>query len=62
MDLSEDEIIQNYAKQCGHCNRKTLLPYEYELTCIVCGFNLINEKTNSLKYKEKKLYQSIETC
>ena len=32
MELTEDEIIQKYAKNCGHCNRNTLLPYEYEWT------------------------------
>ena len=25
MGLTEDEIIKNLAKQCGHCNRNTLL-------------------------------------
>ena len=30
MELTEDEIIQKNAKICGHCNRNTLLPYEYE--------------------------------
>ena len=30
MNLSEDEIIKKYAKNFGHCNRNTLLPYEYE--------------------------------
>ena len=37
MLLSEDEIIQTYGKQCGHCNQNTLLPYEYEFTCNACG-------------------------
>ena len=32
MNLSEDEIVQNYAENCGHCERNTLLPYEYEFT------------------------------
>ena len=44
MQLTEDENIKNYAKLCGHCNRYTLLPYEYEFTCIVSGFNLIERK------------------
>ena len=30
MILSEDEIIQKYGKICGHCNRNTLLPFEYD--------------------------------
>ena len=29
MELTEDEIIQKYAKKCLHCNRNMLLPYEY---------------------------------
>ena len=31
MELTEDETIQKYGKCCGHCNRNTLLPYEW--TC-----------------------------
>ena len=34
MHLSENEIIKKFAKQCGHCGRNMLLPYEYEFTCI----------------------------
>ena len=33
MKLIEDEIIQKCAKRGGHCNRNTLLSYEYEFTC-----------------------------
>ena len=33
MELTEDEIIGKYAKQCKHCLRNSLLPYEYEWTC-----------------------------
>ena len=55
MNLSEDEIIQKYAKNCGHCNRNTLLPYEYEFTCIACGYN-VNERKNELsKIQRKKI-------
>ena len=36
MELTEDEIIEKYAKLCGPCNRITLLPYEYEFTCFSC--------------------------
>ena len=32
MILSEDEVIKKYAKHCGHCNRNTFLPYQYEWT------------------------------
>ena len=30
MDLTENEIIETYAKQYGHCQQNTLFPYEYE--------------------------------
>ena len=69
MELTEDEIIEKYAKRCGHCNRNTLLPYEYEFTCFSCGFN-VNERKhelskiqrkeinfiNRLKYAEQKIF------
>ena len=67
--LSEDEIIQKDAKNCGHCNRNTLLPYEYEWNCFSCGFNVIKRKhelskiqrkkvnfINRLKYAEQKIF------
>ena len=69
MNLSEDEIIQNYSKRCGHCNRNTLLPYEYEYTCFSCGYSVIKRKhelsniqrkkinfINRLKYAEQKIF------
>ena len=39
MELSEDQVIEESAKHFDHCNRKILVPYEYERTCISCGFN-----------------------
>ena len=69
MELTEDENIQKYAKQCRHCNRNTLPPYEYEFTCIVCGYNVNKRKheisriqkrkvnfINRLKYAEVKIF------
>ena len=47
MELTEDEIIQKYAKNCRHCNRNILLPYEYDYTCFSCGFN-INKRKHEL--------------
>ena len=55
MELIEDEIIQKYAKRCGHCTRKTLLPYEYEFTCIVCVFNIIKRKHELSKKQRKRI-------
>ena len=54
MNLTEDEIIGKYAKRCEDCNRKTLLPQEYEFTCIACGFNEIKTKHELSKIQRKK--------
>ena len=64
MNLSEDEIIEKYAKKCGHCNRNTLLPYEYEFTCFSCGFNVNKRKheLSKIQRKKNKFYQSIKIC
>ena len=55
MELTEDEIIQKYGKRCGHCNRNTLLPYEYERSCLSCGFNLIKRKHELSGIQRKKI-------
>ena len=55
MELTEDEILQKYAKRWGHCNRNTLLPYEYEFTCIVCGYNVNKRKHELSKIQRKKI-------
>ena len=54
MQLPEDKIIQKNSKHCGHCNQNTLLSYENEFKCFSCGYNVIKENMNSLKYKEKQ--------
>ena len=55
MELREDEIMQKYAKKCLHCNRNMLLPYEYEWTCISCGFNINKRKHELSKIQRKKI-------
>ena len=55
MELTEDEIIEKYAKRCGHCNRITSLSYEYELTCFSCGFNVNKRKHELSKIQRKKI-------
>ena len=55
MELSEDEIIQKYAKQCRHCNKNTLLPYEYEFTCLACGYNVDQRKHELSKIHCRKI-------
>ena len=48
MELTEDEIIDKHGENCGHCNRNTLLPDEYEWTGVSCEFNLIKRKKRTL--------------
>ena len=55
MNFSEDEIKQNCAKNCGHCNQNTLLPYEYEVTCFSCGYNVNKRKHELSKIQRKKI-------
>ena len=55
MELTEDQTIQKYAKNCGHCNRNTLLPYEYEWTCFSCGYNVSKRKHELSKIQRKKI-------
>ena len=54
MEMTEDQIIEKYAKNCGHCNRITVLPYEYEFTCFSCGYNVNKRKHELSKIKRKK--------
>ena len=61
MELTEDESIEKYAKDCGHCKRNTLLLYEYEFTCLSCGFN-VNKRKHELSKIQKKFYQPIKIC
>ena len=55
MELTEDEINKKYAKNCGHCKRNTLLPYEYEFTCFSCGCNVNKRKHEISKIQRKKI-------
>ena len=54
MEITEGEIIQKYAKQGGHCSRKTLLPYEFEFTCFSCCYNVNKRKHELSKIQRKK--------
>ena len=55
MELTGDEIMQKYARLCGHCTRKTRLPYKFERSCLPCGFNLIKRKHELSKIQRKKI-------
>ena len=64
MNLSENEINEKYGKKCRHCVRNTLLPFEYEFTCISCGYNVMKRKHELSKIHRKKhrFYPSIKVC
>ena len=55
MELTEDEIIEKYAKNCGSCSQDTLMSYEYELTCFACGYNVNKRKHELSKIQSKKI-------
>ena len=55
MELNENEIIQKCGKHCGHCNRNTLIPYEYEFTCFSCEYNVNKRKHELSKTQRKKI-------
>ena len=60
MELTENEILQKNGKLCKNCNRNTLLPYEYEFTCIGFGFNLIKRNMNLPKFNVKKFINRLK--
>ena len=55
MELTEGEIIQKYAKNCGHCKRNTLLPYEYKWCCFSCNYVVSKRKNELSKIQRKKI-------
>ena len=55
MELTEDKMFGKYAKRCGHYNRNTLLPYEYDFTYIVCGYNVNKRKRELSEIQSKKI-------
>ena len=55
MEMTEDQIFEKYAKNCGHCNRNTLLPYEYEWSCFSCYYVVSKRKNELSKIQRKKI-------
>ena len=62
MELTEDEIIQKYAKQCCHCDRNLLLPYEYEFTCIACGYIVTKHELSKIQRKKINFINRIKNA
>ena len=59
MQLTEDEKLEGYGKRRGHCNRNTLLSYEYEFSCFSCRYN-VNKRKNELSKVQRKKNLSTE--
>ena len=55
MESTEDELFQKFANLCGHCRRVTLLPYEREIICFSCRYNVI-KRNNKLSEISRKKY------
>ena len=55
MEKTEDEIFKKYAKHYDHCNRNTLLPYEYDFTCISFRYNVIERKHDLCEVQRKEI-------
>ena len=64
MELTEDRINEKYAENCGCCNRKTLLLYEWEFICFSCEYNVIKRKPEFSKIQriKNKFYQQTQIC
>ena len=56
MNLSEDEVIEKYAKPCNHCSRNNLLPYDYECTGVSSGYNVFKRKHELSKIQQKNKF------
>ena len=41
--MTEVETIEKYAKQCMNCSGITLLPYQYQYSCIAFGYNVFKQ-------------------
>ena len=54
MELTEEQIFDKYRKQCMHCLRNTLLPYENEWRCLSCGYDVIKRENELSKIRRKK--------
>ena len=52
--MTEDEIFDKHGKQCMHCLRNTLSPYEIEWTCFSSGYNAIKRKNELTRIQRKE--------
>ena len=50
-----NKLLKNMLLQCPSCNRKTMLPYAYEWTCLICRLNIIKQKHELTINQRKKI-------
>ena len=55
MGLTKGKLIEKYPKEVMHCLRNTSLPYEYEWTCLSCGYNVIEGIIQFTKIQRGKI-------
>ena len=60
MELTESQINEKYAKCYMQCMRSTLLPYEYDWTCLSCGYHVIRRKNELAKIQRKNITSSVD--
>ena len=53
MEITKDEILRKFAKQCGHCRRISSLPFEHEFIFNACAYNVIKRKHKLIKTQRK---------
>ena len=56
MKLIEDVFSEKYGKQCMDGLRWTLLPLDYEWSCLSCGCNVMKRKNEITEMRRKKYF------
>ena len=49
------KLVKSMLNNADTAYKKTLLPYEYEFTCISCGNNVIKQKHEPTEMQQKKI-------
>ena len=54
MMLTKDQTFGVYGKLWMHCTCKTLIPHQYQCTCIACGCKVLNQFSYLTKNQRKE--------
>ena len=54
MNLTDDQIIEKYAKKYMHCLKNSILPIDYEWTFIASGYSVMKGKNDLTKKQHNK--------